>query len=87
LPRPDVSLPAIDEVAIEDGVPLPTRGQPRRCWTPLLAKLKPGQSAVLPIQAKAVLSKDITLAHAANLGKFTTRLYPDAGELRVWRAA
>lgn len=86
-PAPAVALPDIADVVIETGVPLPSRGQPRRDWTPLLIKLKPGQSAVLPIQAKAVLSKDITLVHAAKHGKFVTQTYPEKAQVRVWRAA
>ena len=86
-PLPAVHLPDIDEVLIEDGIPLPARGQPRRCWAPLLHKLQVGQSAELPAQVKAVLSKDITVAHAANAGRFTVKIYPDTARLRVWRVS
>lgn len=80
-------LPSVDEVVIEDNIPLPERGTGRTDWTPLLAKLKPGQSAQLPIRAKATLSKCVTGAHAAKTGTFKTRCYPDTATVRVWRVA
>ena len=80
-------LPAVEDVVIEDDIPLPERGTGRTDWTPLLTKLKPGQSAQLPIRAKATLSKCVTVAHAAKTGSFKTRCYPDTATVRVWRVA
>jgi len=84
---PDVVLPTIDQVVIEEGIPLPSRGGGSRDWTPLLKKLTPLQSACLPIQAKATLAKSITTAHAAKQGRYATKLLPDTQQVRVWRVA
>lgn len=88
--KPRVSkeeLPAIDAIAIEDDVPVPSTRGPRIDWKPLLAKLKKGQSFKVPLQARHTLSNDMTELRKANQGTFTLRAFKDANEVRVWRTA
>jgi hypothetical protein len=80
------SLPELDAVVIEDGVPLPTRCN-KRDWTPLLQRLMLGQSFKLPIHAHATLRKNVTALQKASSAQYTIKLYPDAKEVRVWCTA
>ena len=86
----NVPLPAIDAVQIDDDVPLPAplggKG-PKQDWTPLLTKLKAGQSAGLPLRARPILSKNITALHKAQTGTYALRVDRAAQTLRVWRTA
>lgn len=83
----------LDDIPIEDDVPLPAvnhrpDAQARLAvMTRLLAKLQPGQSAPLPLDAYATLMKAMSAAHADTPAKFSTRRDKDAGTLRVWRVA
>lgn len=76
------------KIAIEDGVPVPSRGPTARSrvdLSPLLQRLKPGQSACLPIAARYGLVKAVTDLHKAGKPRYTTRANKAAGEIRVWR--
>lgn len=85
--RADMPLPKLEDVVIQDDVPMPDSAYGRRDWTPLLAKLQPTQSFALPLRAQATLRKQITAAQKANKGEFKVKTYPDSSTLRVWRVA
>lgn len=89
-PRKDapakVALPNVLDVQIDSDVPLPS-AKLKFDWLPLLQRLQPSQSALLPLAAKYTLSNTITEAHKAGLGKYTMRTFPDDQTLRVWRTA
>ena len=78
-------LPEIDAVQIDDNIPLTGRTGKKQDWTPLLKKLKVGQSFALPQQAYYMLSKNITDLHKASTGRFTTRTFKTEQQIRVWR--
>lgn len=83
-----VALPDPADVQIDSDVPLPGGNRQARVdWTPLLQRLKPGQSANLPLAARYTLTKAITTAHKAQTGAYTVRTMPAAQTLRVWRTA
>ena len=73
------------QAAIEDGVPVPRKGRPTVDWTVLLKRLSPGQSSLLSIKQRYLITKAITDAHKASLGKFVTRVTADKTGIRVWR--
>lgn len=78
-------LPAIEDVEIEDGIPLPG-SYSGRDWLPLLKKMKPTQSATLTIRATPSLARSIIEANKSkSLGYFIKKRYPQAGIVRVWR--
>lgn len=79
-------LPDLATIPLEESVPL-TGGGPGRNkvdWEQLLARMKPGQSCVLPSKALYTLRSSITARHKAGQGKFTLRNLPN-DELRLWR--
>ena len=80
-------LPDPNQVMVDDGIPIPTvtNGKARRSWTPLLTRLKPSQSAALPLAAKFTLLRDITDLHKAHAPRYTVRTFKDQNQLRVWR--
>lgn len=81
-----VQMPDIDNIQIDDGIPLPGRcGVTKADWRPLLAKLKPGQSVVLPINARHTLSNAMTDAKKAGDGTYSIRCYKESDTLRIWR--
>lgn len=83
---PAFELPDPLEVPIEDGIPIPT-ARTKRDWSPLLKRLQPKQSAVLPLAARHTLSQAITQAKKDKLGNFTLRADEKSQTVRVWRTA
>lgn len=74
-------------IPIESGIPLPIKGQRKRTdWTPLLSRLEPGSSCVLPIRAKFTLGAAITAFKKSGKGLLAMRKISDT-ELRLWRIA
>lgn len=82
--KPLQALPAIDDVVIEDGIPMPG-SYAGRDWIPLLRKMKPKQCATLPAHASASLNRSITSAHKAKMGWWVKKRIPKDGIVRVWR--
>ena len=81
------ALPDPKTLKIEDDVPLTIgRGMPTDWKAGLLDRMAVGQSAALPIAAKATLSKAVTHAHKTTEMQFATRK-TSTTELRVWRTA
>ncbi len=80
------ALAALDlsKVQIEEGVPLPPPTGQRRDFTPLLRRLKPQQSAVLPLPLRSTLTKAITDEKKLGKARYSVRVI-SANELRVWR--
>lgn len=77
----------IDSIQIEDGVPLTRPGRRKLDWTPLLIKLKPGQSCRVPMAARYTLSNAITQQHkSVPAVRYAYRKINDT-ELRLWRTA
>jgi hypothetical protein len=74
-------------VAIEDNIPIPNSKGQKMDWTPLLKRLKPGQSAALPIGARYTLANYVTQAKKDKLGEFTMRILKEKEQVRVWRTA
>jgi hypothetical protein len=87
---PLCAVPGLDDIVIEDGVPVPPmRNQGGRTaqMRALLTKLKPGQSARLSMRFHAVLAHTQTRAHKAKQGTFTVRTDRKTDMLRVWRVS
>ena len=81
------ALPDPKTLKIEDDVPLTIgRGMPTDWKAGLLDRMAVGQSAALPIAAKATLSKAVTHSHKTTDRQFATRK-TSTTELRVWRTA
>lgn len=80
-------LPTVDQVVIEDAVPLPSFNikPDKQDWRPALRRLQPGQSFALPLRARGILQNNITELHKQQLGPFTIRGFPEQKTLRVWR--
>ena len=86
--KPTLALPSVGDVQIDDDIPLLSgRAATKQDWTPLLTKLKVGQSFALPQRAKAILTKNITDLHKSSDSKFTTRLLKAEQQIRCWRTA
>lgn len=80
--------PQLDQVVIEDDIPLPgVASRVKQDWLPLIKKLQPKQSFKLPLDCKYMVAKAMTDAHKAELGTYTMRTFPETKELRVWRTA
>lgn len=80
-------LPDLKTLPLDDDVPLVGgggRGAVKVEWEPLLSRMKPGQSCMLPAKALYTLRSAITTRHKAGNGKFTLRTLPN-DQLRVWR--
>lgn len=81
-----VQMPDLDSIQIEDGIPLPSRsGVAKTNWQALLVKLKPGQSAQLPMNTRHTLSNAVTEAKKAGTGIFSIRCFKESDTLRIWR--
>ena len=74
----------LSAVPIDRGVVMPPRGAGSGMdWSQLFDRMAPGDSALLPVEAGAVLGKAITDQHKATTRRFLRRQVD--GGLRVWR--
>ena len=72
-------------VVLDDDVPVLRGGGKGEDWLPLLARMKPTQSFVLPIAKKSTMLKAIAQAHREKAGRWTSRVLASTEQFRVWR--
>lgn len=72
----------LNAIAIEDGVPMPGT-QPHLDWGGLFSRMKPGQSARLPIETKSTLTKAMTDFKKSGAGEIKRESRDD--HIRIWR--
>ena len=83
--RSPTATPLIDIAAVEleDGVPINTE-RPKTDWPSLFARMKPGQSCVLPRSVSSTCAKATTAYKAEGLGEFKRKVINDE-QFRLWR--
>ena len=83
----------LDNITIDDGIPLhaiehrPEALARFAVMSNLLSKMAPKQSAGLPLDAYATLTKAMTAAHKAGTARFAIRKSKATRTLRVWRVS
>jgi len=88
-----VVLPDLDDIQIDDDVPLPDvlRRPDAKArvatLTALLGKLEPGKSAALPLGVYSVLNKVVSVTHKGGPARYATRKDKTAQTVRVWRVS
>jgi hypothetical protein len=70
-------------IQIETGIPVPSGRLPRVDWPALFARMKAGESCLLPLQAKATLAAAMCEFKKTGKGEFSLRRSDT--QLRLWR--
>ena len=78
----------LDNIVIEDGIPMPPArigGGMISGVTALLTRMNPSQSVLLPIKYQHCARKAVDLTNKTGLVRYVLKLRSASGDLRIWR--